>query len=312
MTTVLVAGTANTTGMNVVRALIAAGADVIGCDCASVNAADMLCVNHVIPRTTDPGYIDALLKIVDGNRVTRVIPSNDHDVRAITANRSEFDACGVVVNGLGKNTLACLDKLETSHLFSLYMVRTPELVSSMRYEDMPPFVLRARLVGGSAKFTHVVRDPTLKAQRVIPPDHWRDGVATRFVAGSEFTVDVLCDQLSEPLVVVPRLRRQVSRLGDVHHAELVMNNTVIADAAHAARMLRLVGINCLQCILDDHGKTWFFEVNPRPGSGIDLTTHGGVNMPKLWLDVLDGRKPVVSEPNWGLQMVRYAAARFFR
>ena len=86
----------------------------------------------------------------------------------------------------------------------------------------------------------------------------------------------------------------------------------MADAAHAARALRLVGINCLQCILDDQGRTWFFEVNPRPGSGMDLTTQGGVNMPKLWLDVLDGRKPVVPEPDWGLQMVRYAAARFFR
>ena len=309
---ILIAGTANTTGHNVARALAAAKVEFLGCDCAIVNAADVLCTNFAIPRTIDSGYLSAVLRIIDDHNVTHVIPSNDHDVRAIAAERQQFERRGVIINGLGANTLACLDKLATSQLFSAASVLTPHVINCDVSCPSVPFVLRSRKVGGSKKFTHIVREPTPRNISSIPESHWNVGIVTQHIEGAEFTVDVLCDQASQPLSVVPRLRRQISKLGDVHHAELFQHVSVIRGAAHAAQSLQLVGMNCLQCIVDRNGAAWFFEVNPRPGSGIDLTVEGGVNMPKLWLDVLDGKKTEFPEPDWGLQMVRFAAARFFK
>ena len=55
----------------------------------------------------------------------------------------------------------------------------------------------------------------------------------------------------------------------------------------------------------------FIEINPRPGSGIDLSIHSGVNMPLLWIKDTLGEEYQVSEARWGMQMKRYFSGYYY-
>lgn len=307
MTGVIVAGSGNVTGHGVISALRLDHA-VIGydsCD-AQLNPAVELCNNFTVPRASDPEYMAAVMRLIEVHKPKTIIPSNDHDLRTLIAMQHALRAEDVTLNGLGDHTLTFLDKRRTSKLFTELGITTPELLGTL---DTAPMIVRKQLVGMGKKFTHLWLDPTTPATWITNED-FAGGVMTRYVEGKEFTIDILCDQRSNVLSVVPRLRHEV-RNGMVHYAEVVKDDFLIVKSTELAQKLELTGVNCAQCIRTD-ADAYFFEVNPRPGSGMSLTTHAGVNMPQLWMMSLTGKKFTVPEPDWGLKMVRYYEGHYFK
>lgn len=306
MKRVMIAGSANITGLNMIRGLQSDEAlYVIGYDCTSANAANKYCKNYVVPRTTDPRYESSIKELIWHHNIDAIIASNDHDVRALAGMKLD-----IPVNAICPNTLNCLDKRKTSELFTQHGIITPDILklSDCEYEELYPYVIRREHVGGTKKFTHIVKSQI--DESTLSPYVWNDSIVTRFIEGDEYTIDILCDRYSNPVSVVPRLRREV-RAGAVHLGELVKHDQVIEESANLARKLKLTGMTCVQCIVAND-RCYFFEVNPRPGSGIDLTIHGGVNMPLLWLDLINGMTPKIPTPDWGLKLVRYQDGYFFK
>ena len=303
---VLVTGSGNVTGLNVVRALVAdGGIDVVGCDLEPWNPANRYCVNHTVPRATDPGYLDAILEIARRHGVGGVIASNDHEVRALSSNVDRLAAAGVALNGSCANHLLFLDKGATAALFEAHGIPTPRRVP---LDGSVPIVVRKRFVGDGPKLVRVVRtaqeyDPSLQ----LSADEL---IATEFITGAEYTVDILSDLDGRVLSVVPRVRHVV-RNGIVVFGETAGAPALLESASVLATRLGLTGINCVQCIGNDEGY-FYFEVNGRPGSGIDLTVAAGVNMPALWARMVHGQTVHAAEPTWGLKLVRTYDGYFFR
>lgn len=307
----LVAGSGNVTGLGVIEALSQAqlGIDhfrlVAGYDCCEIeaNAANMFCTNYKVPRASDPQYSSWVMMLVHDLHPQVIIPSNDHDLRVLLTFESELNAKGVILNGTCHNTTKFQDKLKTSYLFTDLGIQTPQLLSPTGYDY--PYVVRKNRVGTGKKFSYMIRNN--KDEANVPEDP-SECVFTRLIEGQEYTIDIVCSQKSDVLAVIPRLRRRVTA-GIVTFAEVVKDDLIIKQATDLAKKCQLRGINCVQCIRNDHG-CFFFEVNPRPGSGTSLTTKAGVNMPELWIQSLYG---TVShpEPKWGLKMVRYYAGHYF-
>lgn len=290
--------------MNVLSALWSTGYNAVGYDCCPQreNPATTLCTNYAVPRASDPKYVTAVMQLIAAHRPSVIIPTNDHDLRKLISMNAELVKAGVTLNGFSVHTLEFLDKLATTQLFSEHGIVMPEVLDS---DAAPPYVLRKRMVGTGKKFTHVIRN------RQFNPSvtELQDGIFTRCITGKEFTIDVLCDQQSNVLSVVPRLRHEV-------HGETVVLAEVVADALIISRTvelavkLHLTGINCVQCMRTDD-EAYFFEVNPRPGSGLSLTVNAGVNMPALWMMSLDGMGAPIPTPKWGLRMRRYYEGFYF-
>jgi carbamoyl-phosphate synthase large subunit len=302
-----VTGSGNVTGLNVVRALAAdRGIDVVGCDIQPWNPADRYCRNYTVPLATHPDYLGQILEIVKMHQVTAVIPSNDHELRALATEADRLEVAGVRLNGRSQHQLAFLDKSVTTELFDSHGIATPRRVPLDG--SILPMVVRNKRAGQGTKNVHIVRTGAdREALGTLSP---ADLVATEYVAGDEFTVDILSDLDGKARAVVPRLRRIV-RHGIVHFGEIVRDPTVIQSATVLAERLRLTGVNCAQCIRQGE-RCEYFEVNPRPGSGIDLTVAGGINMPALWVRLAHGQTVEVSEPAWGLKLIRTYDGYFFR
>lgn len=301
---VLVVGSGNVTGMNVIRALFdIKGITLYGCDYDAVNPSNQWCDSFEVPRCAAEDYPEVIMRIIKEKSITHIIASNDHDVRALSilkSNVSNFP----FLNGYTQNILACLDKKTTEKLFIEAGVETPlEISDNKDY----PYVLRKESMGSNRKFVHIVKNQ--EDAKAIPEEHYAQGMMTRYVEGEEYTVDMICDSYSNVLAAVPR-KRIIVMGGMVHHAQIVKEDKLIALCGQISKSVGLVGMSCIQCITDGEHYN-FIEINPRPGSGIDLSIKGGINMPLLWIKDTLGEHVEVPSPKWGLQMKRYYSGYYF-
>ena len=302
---VLVAGSGNVTGMNVIRALInQKDVSVIGCDFDAENPSKLFCESFQVPRCADELYPAAIKEIVERKHITHIIASDDHDVRALT--KIKLTESGFpILNCFGSNTLNCLDKRETERLFVEAGVDTPAIVTDRN--DFP-YVLRIESMGARKKFVHIVEN--INDLENITEDEFDVGIQTRYVKGTEYTIDVLSNSNSQLLSAVPRKRITIVG-GMVHHACIEKDDEMISRCSQVVKIVGLVGMSCVQCIKTDDNHYYFIEINPRPGSGIDLSIHGGVNMPLLWLKESVGESISITEPVWGMQMKRYYCGYYY-
>lgn len=301
---VLVAGSGNITGINVIKSLIGEeNVTVYGCDFEAENPSNQWCPSFEVPKCASPDYPAAIMSIVREHHITHIIASNDHDVRALAELKAKTEDFPYF-NGYAPNLLACLDKKETEKLFIEAGVQTPIEVTD-KYDF--PYVLRKEAMGSNRKFVHIVKSEEDMAD--IPQDHYDNGIMTRFVEGVEYTVDVFCDEKSNMLSAVPRKRIHVVG-GMVHHAQIVKEDKLIDLCEKLSKSVGLVGMSCIQCITDDENYN-FIEINPRPGSGIDLSINSGVNMPLMWIKEIVGEHYQVNDPQWGMQMKRYYTGYYY-
>jgi carbamoyl-phosphate synthase large subunit len=301
---VLVAGSGNVTGMNIVRAIKESVELIIGIDCGMENPADKFCKNYTVPLAEHHDYIKTLIDIIRKNHITHIFASNDHDLRSCAEHRDVLSKENIMLNGTGKNILCWLDKKETARLFQLNNIATPELLEKIT----APCVIRKNKAGDGKKFVYILKNDY--ERNSIPCYPVQDAVITRYKEGEEYTIDVLCDNQSNVLSAVPRKRRRVEG-GMAHFAEVMQDDALISKVCELSQKLGLTGVNCVQCIKQD-SEYYFIEINPRPGSGLDLTIHAGVNMPLLWIFSTMGTIPLhCPPPVWGMKMLRYYDGYYF-
>ncbi len=302
---VLIAGSGNVTGLNVIRSLVKHDdVHLVGCDFDDENPSRLFCKNYKVPRCVDAGYPAAIKSIIEKEHITHIIASNDHDVRALSL-LSEKEDGFPMFNGYAKIILNCLDKRATEQLFLDAGVLTPTILTDKK--DYP-YVLRIENMGKRKKFVHIVKGK--EDQEQIPEEDYAAGLMSRYVEGVEYTVDVICDQESNVIVAVPRERITVVG-GMVHHARIVKDDQLMEQCAQIAKSVGLVGMSCIQCIKTVKDEYYFIEINPRPGSGIDLSINAGADMPYMWLQCTSGDTVKTPDVQWGLQMKRYFCGYFF-
>lgn len=302
---ILIAGSANTTGLNVIKSLYKFYR-VIGTDYDVYNPANQFCENYVVPPCSDSRYIDCIFEIIMEQKVTHIIPTNDHTARALYLINDRLESLGITLNGYGSNMLNCLDKQKTYELFRRFNILTPKIIK--KGEQFKPFVLRKKEMGNAKKFLHIVKKETEIDS--IAEDDFLNGVMTEYIDGPEFTVDVLCDNQSNVIYAVPRERIEVKG-GMVWHGQTINDKILINQVVNIAKLLQLKGIACIQCIKSDNSY-YFIEINPRPGSGIDLSINAGVNIPYYWIKNTLGETLPSIEPEWNMHLIRYYSGYFFK
>lgn len=304
---ILVAGSGNITGINIIKSLVISQDNfVVGCDFNKLNPANKYCHNLVVSRSDQEFYLNEIIQILEDYNINYIFTSNDHELRVLVNNISLLTAKNVFLNGYGLKTLEFLNKIDTYNLFIANDILTPKEYHKDNIEF--PVVIRKNEMGNGQKFVYII--DSFEEFSKIPIDHLENAIFTEFVEGQEFTIDVVCSQDSKVYSVVPRLRKEVKD-GMVVFAEIINNDLVVNNTIKLAEQLKLTGVNCVQCILNNN-KCYFIEVNPRPGSGMDLSTAAGVNMPQIWIDLMENKKTEYLEPDWGLKMIRHFDGYYFK
>lgn len=265
---------------------------------------------YLVPLTSDPQYIPIIKTICFKERIHLLIPTIDDELPLFGRYRDEFRAIGVHVAVSSEQTgLICNDKRHTAEFLrerGVPFVPTwlpAELdFSRLRY----PLFLKPRNGRGSVGAFTIGSERDLRFFLEYVPDP----VVQPFLAGREFTVDVLADFSGKVVSAVPR-ERMVVRAGVTDRGRTVSHPGMIEAAVQAARALDIRGPANIQLKLQEDNPT-IFEVNPRFSGGIPLTIAAGADFPAWLIEMACGRRvrPCIGKFTDGLIMSCYESAVF--
>lgn len=275
--------------VDIVRAFRAAGAVTLGADAdplaPALYHADM---QAIVPRITDPGYVDALAELIRDHGVRLVVPLNDLDHPVLSRARAELEPAVLLL----PDAEVCdrmSDKLEAHRFFVERGITSPQ---SWAPEDVPgdaryPLLVKARQGFGSR---HIYR-----AADRSELDFFLDyTTAPSFVQeqclGEEFSIDVFCDFEGRCLNAIPRTML-LSKGGESIKGASLKDAELIDYGCHVAETVAIKGPANVQCFREPDGSLPVTDVNTRFGGGFPLPLAAGSRYPELALALARGERP---------------------
>lgn len=268
---------------------------------------------ELVPRVTDPTYIEVLKAICRRHHIRLLVPLIDSELHLLAPHKQAFSDIGVtmLVSGPEVNDI-CFDKRKTAIFFQKAGVRTPAIldVRSVQLDPSAKYPLLIKPVDGSCSVgVHKIRnlrELTFFSEYVSNP------ILQEYIFGEEYTLDVLVDFQGKVRSVVPRLRIE-TRAGEVSKGMTVKNPALIDAGKRVVEALPgALGCLTVQCFLTAEGDIVFIEINPRFGGGFPLAAEAGADFSRWIIEMMLGRKPQIELDGWqdGLVMLRYDDAVF--
>lgn len=266
--------------------------------------------HYIVPLTTDPEYISIIKSICFRERIHLLIPTIDDELPLFGRHREDFEGMGIRVAVSSERTgLICNDKHATAHFLMERGVPFAQtwLPNELDFEHLQyPLFLKPRKGRGSVGAFQVKNEYELDFFLKYVPDP----IVQEFLAGREFTLDLLADFRGNVISVVPR-ERLVIRAGVSDQGQTYNHPGMINLAVCAAEALDIRGPANIQVKLQRDVAT-IFEVNPRFSGGIPLTIASGADFPGWLIEMSCGMnpKPCIGHFTDGLIMACYEEALF--
>ena len=251
------------------------GHRVVAGDCAPLSVGFVFAdAAYVLPRADAPEYVDRLLEICSEEHVDVFLPALDEELLLVAEHLDRFAAVGTQALVSSSETLhLCVDKLRTFEAFREHGIPTipTVLASDAATVTTFPAVVKPRRGRGSAG-VHIARNA---GELTFFAGYVRDAVVQPFIAGTEFTVDVLADRASKLRIVSPR-KRLATDSGISSKGITAWHDDLVRHVAQIVERLRIVGPANIQCFLTDDGRLLFSEINARLAGTCILSVAAGV------------------------------------
>jgi carbamoyl-phosphate synthase large subunit len=267
---------------------------------------------RLVPRSDDPGFVDALLELCERDGVGLVIPTRDEELPILAAARDRFAAAGTLVLVSGPGAVdACRDKRRFGAAVAAAGLETPaELDATADPASMPlPAFVKPRFGKGGRGAVAV---DTLDDLRAALAAIDGDAVIQELVRAPEFTVDAFLELDGTPISCVPRERVQVVA-GESVVSRTVDDPALVDATLRLCGSIGLIGHLTVQAFRSPE-RIAFIEINPRYGGAANLGFAAGAPTPAFAVAIARGERvtPRVGEYERGLVMLRHAEDRFVR
>jgi carbamoyl-phosphate synthase large subunit len=261
------------------------GGNIVTIDCDPLAVGGYLSdKNYIVPLSTSKDYWGKVLDIIKKEKITIIIPTGDSDIKHFSKHKEELNRLGVIVFMSDYNSIIkCQDK---KLFFDYCYSKFPLPFTSNNYKDLKfPMFAKPEYGSGSrgVKICNKISDiKTLDKEESVHRSS--NYLFQEYLPGQEYTVDVLCDLDSNPIVVVPRKRLQV-KAGISSKGQVIKHEQIETLCKDLCVYLDLKGPVCIQLKEDFKGYPKFIEVNPRLGGGTYFSTLAGVNFLDLMLKI---------------------------
>jgi carbamoyl-phosphate synthase large subunit len=278
---ILVTGVGGAPGLDLARALVLRGCQVIAVD-ASRHAAGLLLPGITAAtthRADHPRFRGQLLDLCREHRPDAVISAVEHDLPAILSLRDELARMETRTWLPGADSVqSCTDKAAFQKVMIRHAIPTPRTWLPHELHDVPVgigLVVKPRHGHGSQNIVFC-RTPAqaLVLCQIIP-----DPVVQERVDGREFTADAIVDDTGRTSLV---LRERLLVKGGLSHA-----GRTFADAQAAGRVtaalsaLKARGACCVQGFITDRpgdDRILLTEVNVRVAGGFPIAEAAGADI----------------------------------
>src|SRR6266566_8319224 len=264
-----------------------------------------------VPRCTDPGFIDSILRVCKAEDVQLLVPTIDTELALYANVRGEFQDNGIQIAISDLEAVAIAGDKSLTHQWLVAQgfptVRQSTAESVLAQPEEWSLPLMAKPQRGSASIG-VMKIESFRALELLSNSN--EIIVQEFARGDEYTINVFVDRHGRAICAVPHVRLEV-RAGEVSkgmtvkHGEMMTLARDIAEALPGAR-----GPINIQCFLDGEGEIKIIEINPRFGGGYPLAHQAGAHFTR-WMIEEALTRPIISvEDDWqdGLLMLRYDEA----
>ncbi len=286
---------------------------VIGTDCSPyAPALYETDAHYLVPRMTEPDYLDTILDICRKESINAVLPLQEDELALIASQRSLFTGIGVtpVISALSAVDL-CRDKYAFyQHLIhhQLPALTSCDSFSSFLKEkeagrmDLPVFVKPTRGCGsiGIQKVEH------LELLEVLCKYADEDYMIQTLAQGEEFGADIYVDMLSHRPVSLFVKKKLRMRAGETEKSVSYQDETLFQLILNTVATLDLSGPIDMDIFRVD-GTYYISEINPRFGGGYPHAHNCGIRFPYLIANNLAGKAntDTIGSYEDGICMLKY-------
>ena len=285
---------------------------VCAVDITAYSAAGMLADSfELVPRCTQPDFVERVMQIARRHRANVVIPTIDPEIAVYARAREELRQAGVLV-WVSSPEVAQLgwDKWELAQWCERHQLPGPRTVQ-VRDRELAlqvfdgPVIAKPRSGSASIGVRRYQRVEAVEFTSLTD-----DYILQECVPGAEVTIDFAVSRAGELLGYCPRKRLEV-RAGEVSKAVTITHPAIDALMAQVVPLLPgAYGMLNLQVFLDETtGKVTILELNPRFGGGFPLAHAAGSGLLEALVadTVAPGSAAAgrVREGEPGLVMLRY-------
>ena len=262
----------------------------------------------LIPAGLDPGFAAAVLARCTALGVDVLIPTVDAEMRPLARARAGYAQAGISLMLAPDRALdVTLDKLALARACAgqVPVPRTEPFDAALDPASWDYPVVHKPRTGSGSRDISVLRS----AAELAALDRSAEFIVQQYLPGEEYSIDVLADAGGRVLAAVPRVRARVD--SGVSVAGRTLHDPELERlGAAVARITGLSYIANVQFRRDAAGRPALLEVNPRAPGALPLTMASGVDMPRLALDSLRGRRVPEHVDFREVAMVRFLDERF--
>lgn len=266
---------------------------------------------YIVPRMTEPGYIEKILEICRTEKIQGVLSLIDPELSLLAENKDRFAEIGTCV--IGSDYEVCERSLNKWEMYQWLEEHHYRCAKS--YVDKEEFF--KDIEKGEAKYPVFVKPVCGSASIAISKVYDRETIELLFqhneglmiqeyLEGQEIGADCYIDMISGKLVSVFTKKKLVMRAGETDKAESFIDpklNELLGSFAEEMGYRGQIDID----VFEKDGTYCISEVNPRFGGGYPHAYECGVNHMKLIVNNLEGKENEKQEPgyNEGIYMMKY-------
>lgn len=267
---------------------------------------------YIVPRMTEPGYLDVILNICKQEKIDGVLSLIDPELSLLAKNKDKFGAVGTTV--IGSSYELCEMSLDKYEMYEWLKDHNYKCAKS--YMDKDEFYTDVE--AGKANFPVFVKPARGSASIAISKVYDKETVELLFghdeglmiqeyLNGREIGADVYIDMVSGEIVSIFTKKKLKMRAGETDKAVSFKDDKLfdlikkfVSEAGYRGQ----IDID----IFDINGEYYISEVNPRFGGGYPHAYECGADHMKLIVNNLEGNKNeclVGENYNAGTYMMKY-------
>lgn len=262
---------------------------------------------YIVPRMTDPGYINVIFEICKKEKINGILSLIDPELSLLAEYESEFKKLGVTV--IGSSYELCELSLDKYAMYKWLSTHNYNCARSyMDFDEFkqseieyPVFVKPAK---GSASIAIAKADNENTARFLFSQN--KGMMVQEFLKGQEIGIDVYIDMISGEVVSIFAKKKLLMRAGETDKAVSFKDWKLFNLVEKFVLEMGFRGQIDID-IFDIDGEYYISEVNPRFGGGYPHAYEAGVNHINLILENLEGRanKKNIGSYDDGLYMMKY-------
>lgn len=267
---------------------------------------------YLVPRMTELGYIDVILKICKDERISGVMSLIDPELSLIAENKEKFESVGTTV--IGSDYVICEASLDKFKMYQWLVQHNYKCAKSYMSKETffrdvkekkikyPVFVKPAK---GSASIaiSKVYDSDTIE----LLFNHGKDLMIQEFLEGQEIGADVYIDMISGEVVSIFTKKKLLMRAGETDKAISFKDQKLFELIERFVYEFGFRGQIDID-IFEVNGEYYISEVNPRFGGGYPHAYESGVDHMKFIVNNLKGiinQKVVGKNYESGIYMMKY-------